>query len=146
MEISKQVRIYNIERPNTEKRMFDEQSGILNWNKINNSFYYDFMKQLREKFWIPSEVSIVKDYSDWQNKMSEEEKTTFKRGVGILASLDSVAEVFDYHASQYIKDPSIKALMSMIAYNEITHNESYSYVLSSIVPDEVADEVFNYPK
>lgn len=146
MEISKQVRIYNIERPNTEKRMFDEQSGILNWNKINNSFYYDFMKQLREKFWIPSEVSIIKDYSDWQNKMSEEEKTTFKRGVGILASLDSVAEVFDYHASQYIKDPSIKALMSMIAYNEITHNESYSYVLSSIVPDEVADEVFNYPK
>lgn len=78
--------------------------------------------------------------------MSEKEKQVFRRGVGILASLDSVAEVYDYHVSQYIKDPSIKALMSMIAYNEITHNESYSYVLSSIVPDSEAREIFNYPK
>lgn len=146
MELKKQVRIYDINSNNTESKMFEQQSGILNWNDIQNSEYYDFMKQLREKFWIPSEVSIAQDYRDWQNKMSDEEKTMFKRGVGILASLDSVAEVYDALASQYIKDPSIKALMSMIAYNEITHNESYSYVLSSIVPDYEADEVFNYPK
>lgn len=95
---------------------------------------------------FPGEVSIVKDVSDWKNKMSDKEKRVFKRGVGILASLDSVAEVYDYHVSQYIKDPSIKALMSMIAYNEITHNESYSYLLSSIVPDREAREIFNYPK
>lgn len=146
MELEKQVRIYNIDSPNSQKKMFEEQSGILNWNDINNSEYYDFMKSLRSKFWIPSEVSIAKDYSDWQNKMTEEEKVMFKKGVGILASLDSVAEVYDYHASQYIKDPSVKALMTMIAYNEITHNESYSYVLSSIIPDSEAQEVFNYPK
>ncbi len=145
-QLEKQVRIYNIDKPNSQNKMFDEQSGILNWNDIYNNSYYDFMKQLREAFWIPSEVSIVKDYSDWQNKMNDNEKKIFKRGVGILASLDSVAEVYDYHVSQYIKDPSIKALMSMIAYNEITHNESYSYVLSSIVPDEEAREIFNYPK
>lgn len=146
MELEKQVRIYNIDSPNSQNKMFEEQSGILNWNDINNSEYYDFMKSLRAKFWIPSEVSIAKDYSDWQNKMTNEEKTMFKKGVGILASLDSVAEVYDYHASQYIKDPSVKALMTMIAYNEITHNESYSYVLSSIIPDSEAQEVFNYPK
>lgn len=99
-----------------------------------------------KSFGFPGEVSIVKDVSDWKNKMSDKEKRVFKRGVGILASLDSVAEVYDYHVSQYIKDPSIKALMSMIAYNEITHNESYSYLLSSIVPDREAREIFNYPK
>ena len=146
MELEKQVRIYNIERPNSNERMFDEQSGILNWNNISNNSYYDFLKTLRQKFWIPSEISVVKDYSDWQNKMSETEKKMFKRGVGILASLDSVATMYDYHASQYIKDPAIKSLMAMIAYNETIHNESYSYVLSSIVSDEEASEVFNYPK
>lgn len=145
-QLEKQVRIYNIDKANSNGKMFEEQSGILNWNDIYNNLYYDFMKQLREKFWIPSEVSIVKDVSDWKNKMSDKEKRVFKRGVGILASLDSVAEVYDYHVSQYIKDPSIKALMSMIAYNEITHNESYSYLLSSIVPDSEAREIFNYPK
>lgn len=145
-QLEKQVRIYNIDKPNSQNRMFDEQSGILNWNDLYNDTYYDFMKQLRSLFWVPSEVSIAKDVTDWSNKMSDEEKKVFKRGVGILASLDSVAEVYDYHVSQYIKDPSIKALMSMIAYNEITHNESYSYLLSSIVPDSEAREIFNYPK
>ncbi|WWT40180.1 ribonucleotide reductase of class Ia (aerobic) beta subunit [Staphylococcus phage PT94] len=145
-QLEKQVRIYNIDKANSNGKMFEEQSGILNWNDIYNNSYYDFMKQLRQAFWIPSEVSVAKDVSDWKNKMTDQEKQVFKRGVGILASLDSVAEVYDYHASQYIKDPSIKALMSMIAYNEITHNESYSYVLSSIVPDSEAREIFNYPK
>lgn len=145
-QLEKMVRIYNIDKPNSQGRMFDEQSGVLNWNDINNSSYYDFMKQLREKFWISSEVNVSGDYNDWKNKMTEEEKQMFKRGVGILASLDSVAEVFDLHASQYIKDPSIKALMAFISYNEVTHNESYSYVLSTIVPDSEAREVFEYPK
>lgn len=145
-QLEKQVRIYDIDKANSNGKMFEEQSGILNWNDIYNNSYYDFMKQLRQAFWIPSEVSVAKDVSDWKNKMTDQEKQVFKRGVGILASLDSVAEVYDYHASQYIKDPSIKALMSMIAYNEITHNESYSYVLSSIVPDSEAREIFNYPK
>lgn len=145
-KLEKAVRIYDIERPNSSKKIFDEQAGILNWNDLSNDSYYEFMKELRNKFWVPSEVSIAGDYTDWQNKMSDTEKKMFKRGVGILASLDSVAEVFDYHASMYIKDPSVKALMSMIAYNEITHNESYSYVLSSIIPDSEAREVFNYPK
>lgn len=145
-QLEKQVRIYNIDKANCNEKMFEEQSGILNWNDIYNNSYYDFMKQLRQAYWIPSEVSVAKDVSDWKNKMTDQEKQVFKRGVGILASLDSVAEVYDYHASQYIKDPSIKALMSMIAYNEITHNESYSYVLSSIVPDSEAREIFNYPK
>lgn len=146
MKLEKQVRIYNIDKPNSNGKMFEEQSGILNWNDLYNNSYYDFMKQLRSVFWIPSEISIAKDVTDWNNKMSEVEKQVFRRGVGILASLDSVAEVYDYHVSQYIKDPSIKALMSMIAYNEITHNESYSYLLSSIVPDSEAREIFNYPK
>lgn len=52
-QLEKQVRIYNIDKANSNGKMFEEQSGILNWNDIYNNLYYDFMKQLREKFWIP---------------------------------------------------------------------------------------------
>lgn len=147
MELTKQVRLFNEKLPNTAPKLFDEVSGILYWDNINNQTYYEVLKEMREKFWIPDEVSMAQDILQWNNGvMSEDEKELFKSGIGVLAVLDSIATHFDKVASDYICDSAVKANMAFIAAMESIHNESYTYTLASLVPKNVAEEVFERPK
>ncbi|PEN61652.1 ribonucleotide-diphosphate reductase subunit beta [Bacillus wiedmannii] len=146
MQLTKQVRVFNENLDNSAPRIFDEVSGIVYWDKISNQTYYEIYKDMREKFWIPDEVSMAQDVLQWNSTMSEDEKELFKNGIGVLAVLDSVATYFDKVASDYIRDSAVKANMAFIAAMETIHNESYTYTLASLVPKEVAEQVFEKPK
>jgi len=146
MELEKIVRVLDITKNNKAARIFDEVSGILFWDDISNQKYYDLIKEMREKFWIPDEVSMAQDKLQWNSAMREKDKELYKSGIGILASLDSVATFFDKIASDYIQDSAVKANMAFIAAMETIHNESYTYTLASLVPKEEAKEVFERPK
>lgn len=147
MELTKQIRVFNEDLPNSQPRLFDEVSGILYWDNINNQTYYEIYKDMREKFWIPDEVSMAQDILQWANgTMDEDEKELFKNGIGILAVLDSIATYFDKVASDYIRDSAVKANMAFIASMETIHNESYTYTLASLVSKSEAKEVFERPK
>lgn len=146
MQLTKQVRVFNENLDNSAPRLFDDVSGILYWDKISNQTYYDIYKDMREKFWIPDEVSMAQDVLQWNSSMSETEKELFKNGIGVLAVLDSVATYFDKVASDYIRDSAVKANMAFIVAMETIHNESYTYTLASLVPKDVAMQVFEKPK
>ena len=147
MKLTKNVRMFNEDLPNTKPKMFDDVSGILNWDDINNQTYYDIWKDMTGKFWISDEVSMSQDLIHWTNgTMNDTEKELFKNGIGVLATLDSVATYFDKIASDYIKDSAIKANMAFIGSMETIHNESYTYTLSSLVPKEEMYETFERPK
>lgn len=146
MKLTKQVRIFDESLSNSKPKLFDEVSGILYWDNISDQTYYELYKDMREKFWIPEEVSMSKDMSDWNNSMSPEEKSLFKEAIGVLAVLDSIATYFDNIAAHYIRDSAVKAIMSMIANFETIHNESYTYTLASLVSKEEAMQVFESPK
>ena len=147
MELTKQVRIFNEDLPNNRPKLFDEVSGILYWDDINNQAYYDIYKEMREKFWIPDEVSMAQDVQQWVNgDMTDDEKELYKNGIGVLAVLDSVATYFDKIAADYIRDSAVKANMAFIAAMETIHNESYTYTIASLVGKQEAEEVFAKPK
>lgn len=146
MELTRQVRILNEHLPNSAPRMFDDVSGILFWDDISNKVYYKILKEMRENFWVPDEVSMAQDIQHWATVMTTEEKELYLNGMGVLASLDSVATVFDSIAADFIRDSAVKANMAFIGGMETIHNESYTYNLSSLVTRNIADEVFEKPK
>lgn len=146
-KLTKQIRVFNEDLPNTRSKMFDDVSGILNWDDIKNQTYYEVYKDMTEKFWIPDEVSMQQDISQWSNgEIDHEEQELFKNGIGVLAVLDSIATYFDKIASEYIRDSAIKANMAFIGAMETIHNESYTYTLSSLVDKEEARNIFERPK
>jgi ribonucleoside-diphosphate reductase beta chain len=147
VQLTKQVRVFNEDLPNSAPKLFDEVSGILFWDDINNQTYYDLIKEMREVFWIPEEVSLQQDILQWHNgTMTPVEQELFKNAIGILAVLDSIATYFDKVAADYIRDSAVKAIMAFVAAMETIHNESYTYNLSSFVTKDEAKEVFERPK
>lgn len=122
-----------------------EASGFLNWNTIPYPKFYDIYKQLLANFWIPDEVSMVSDVRSWDD-LSDDIQHAFLEVITVISGLDSVQTPLMFEVHHYLKDPAAKAIVANIAQQEVIHNQSYSYVLSSIVNLSTQEKIFNRMK
>lgn len=122
-----------------------ESSNVLNWDDVRFSWAYPKYKKMLSNFWTPFEINMSKDIKDFPS-LSADEQDAFLKVIGLLALLDSVQTDYAGSVAEYLTDSSLNALMIILAQQEVIHNHSYSYVLSSIVSKEKQDEVFEYWK
>ena len=122
-----------------------EMSGIVNWNDIRYPQMYILFKKMRSNFWIPQRISMSGDLKNW-SELTDSEQEAFLRLIGMLATLDSKQTRAALEFMRYITDPTYVPILSILAEQEATHNESYSYVLSSLVPLHVQSKAFNDAK
>lgn len=118
-------------------------SNVLNWDDVRYSWAYPKYKKMLANFWTPFEINMSQDIKQFP-ALSEEEKDAFLKIIGLLALLDSIQTDYAGKVADYLTDSSVNALMIILAQQEVIHNHSYSYVLSSIVPKHVQEEVFEY--
>ncbi|GEK57148.1 ribonucleotide-diphosphate reductase subunit beta [Marinococcus halophilus] len=139
----RKIKLLEPQNPNHSTGIVNgEASGIVNWNDIPYPQFYDIYKNLRSNFWIPDEISMAKDIKSW-GELGDDEQEAFKRIIGLLSILDSVQTNLIQRASGYVTDPSVHAILAEISSQEAVHNQSYSYVLSSIVPLEEQNRIFD---
>ncbi|WP_110114241.1 ribonucleotide-diphosphate reductase subunit beta [Bacillus sp. CGMCC 1.16541] len=120
-----------------------ESSNILNWDDVRFSWAYPKYKRMLANFWVPFEINMSQDIKQFP-QLSKDEQESFLKIVGLLALLDSIQSDYASKVADYVTDSSINALMIILAQQEVVHNHSYSYVLSSIVSKSKQDEVFEY--
>lgn len=145
--LTKRIRLLHEDLPNRANRMFDPTSGILFWDDITSPKYYKLYKEMRKKFWVPEETSMSGDYKCWYDgRMSELDKELFQKAIGVLASLDSIASDYDKTVSYYLRDSAINACETFIGAIETIHNESYTYIESSLMEKSKSLETFEIPK
>lgn len=132
-ELSK-VKLLVPSNPNKATKIVGgEASGILNWNDIRYSHFYDIYKAMLNNFWQASEINMSDDIKMWKStKLNNRERDAFLNIIGLLSILDSVQPNFIAAIKEYISDPSIKAIFSIVEQQEVVHNQSYSYCLASI--------------
>lgn len=119
--------------PNKSTGVFGgKSSGILNWNDIAYPHWYKMYKRLIGNYWQADEVDMTSDVREFKN-LSEAEKDAYLKIIGLLSTLDAPQTRTALLISLYATDPSIQSIMAVIAQQEAVHNESYSYVLSSVV-------------
>jgi ribonucleoside-diphosphate reductase beta chain len=142
----KKQEIFNVLASNKSNRIIEgESSGILNWDDIRLPQMYKLYRVLIGNHWIPSEIQMSSDKSDFPN-LPATTQDTFKRIIGLLAVLDSMQTMFVGDVRDYLTDPSLQANAAIIGQQEVIHNQSYSYVLSSLVTYKEQMEIFEYWK
>ncbi|MFE7817725.1 ribonucleotide-diphosphate reductase subunit beta [Priestia megaterium] len=122
-----------------------ESSNVLNWDDVRFKWAFPLYKRMLANFWTPFEINMGKDVQQFP-QLSKAEQDTFLKIIGLLALLDSIQTDYAAKMADYITDSSVNALMVILAQQEVVHNHSYSYVLSSLVPKGKQDEVFEYWK
>ncbi|SFS86901.1 ribonucleotide-diphosphate reductase subunit beta [Marininema halotolerans] len=145
MEITKR-KLYDVTAPNASTGIINGQSSnVLNWDDCRFPWAYPMYKNMLGNFWTPFEINMAEDIKQW-SRLSEDERFTFKRIIGLLAFLDSIQTDYSAKVADYLTDSSLSALMAVLSFQEVVHNQSYSYVLSSLVPKSEQDEIFEYWK
>lgn len=139
-------KLYDPTAPNASTGIINgKSSNVLNWDDVRFKWAYPMYKNMLANFWTPFEINMSNDIKQWL-QLSEDERYTFKKIIGLLAFLDSVQTDYSGKVAQYLTDSSLAALMQVLSFQEVVHNQSYSYVLSSLVPKQEQDEIFEYWK
>ncbi|WP_040203523.1 ribonucleotide-diphosphate reductase subunit beta [Neobacillus jeddahensis] len=140
------IKLLTPEYPNKSTGIINgKSSGLLNWNDIAYPQMYELYQTLLANFWKAQEINMQDDIKQWDT-LSEQEKDVFLRINTQLASLDSLQTPTMYQVMDYVTDSSFKAIFAVIAQQEAVHNESYSYLLSSLIPLAEQTARFNQAK
>lgn len=146
-------KLYDVTAPNRSTGIINGKcSNVVNWDDCRFEWAYPMYKRMLGNFWTPFEINLASDKRQFagdptiKGALNEYEKDTFKKIFGLLAFLDSIQTDYSYKVANYITDPSLNALFIILAQQEIVHNHSYSYVLSSVATKAEQDEVFEYWK
>ncbi|GAB4074684.1 ribonucleotide-diphosphate reductase subunit beta [Barrientosiimonas marina] len=128
--------------PNKSTAVFGgESSGILNWNDIKYPHWYQMYKRLIGNYWQADEINMADDLRQF-GSLTDNERDTYLKVIGLLSTLDGPQTRTALLLSLYATDPSVQSIMAVIAQQEAVHNESYSYVLSSVVSLDEQNESF----
>ncbi len=140
------IKLLNSDFPNKSTGIINgKSSGLLNWNDIAYPQMYTLYQTLLSNFWKAQEINMQDDIKQW-DQLTEIEKDVFLTINTQLASLDSLQTPTMSQVMDYVTDSSFKAIFAVISQQEAVHNESYSYILSSLVPLNVQNDRFNQAK
>ncbi|MFD0826176.1 ribonucleotide-diphosphate reductase subunit beta [Neobacillus sp. M.A.Huq-85] len=142
----KKIKLLNPEHPNKSTGIINgKSSGLLNWNDIAYTQMYDLYQTLLSNFWKAQEINMQDDLKQWEF-LSPVEQDVFLRINTQLASLDSLQTPTMSQVMDYVSDSSFKAIFAVISQQEAVHTESYSYILSSLVPLSEQNKRFDQAK
>lgn len=139
----KKLKVLDPTSPNKSTAIINGQaSGILNWDDIKYASFNRTYKVLKANFWTPEEISVIDDKKSYET-LDQSEKKAFNLIMGLLATLDAPQSRFLFNVAERITDPSAYANFIFVAQQEVIHNQSYSYILSTLLSGTEEAAIFD---
>jgi len=126
---------------------------IIKWNSTwlfqLNSTKYSWAKSMYQvmiwNFWVPEKVSwLWEDAIQFKESLSDDEKRAYKWILSFLIFLDSIQTVNLPNFSDYITAPEVNLILSIQAYQEAIHSQSYATILETVVDSIDRDEIYYF--
>ncbi|KGN67173.1 ribonucleotide-diphosphate reductase subunit beta [Porphyromonas sp. COT-239 OH1446] len=120
----------------TKRRMINGNTTNLNdFNNMKYSWVANWYRQAMNNFWIPEEINMSQDVKDYR-ELSEKEKIAYDKILSFLIFLDSIQTANLPNVGEYITANEINLCLTIQAFQEAVHSQSYSYMLDSICSPE----------
>lgn len=118
-------------------------TGLFNLNVVKYPWAKSLYQVMVGNFWVPEKVSGLKDDARmFKSELSEEEQRAYKGTISFLTFLDSIQTVNVPHLSDYVSSPEVNLILSIQAYQEAIHSQSYATILESVVDSKEREEIY----
>lgn len=125
----------------SKRRMINGNTTNLNdFNNIKYSWTSDWYRQAMNNFWIPEEINMNQDIKDYKI-LSPEERKAYDKTLSFLVFLDSIQTANLPVIGNYITANEINLCLTIQAFQEAVHSQSYGYMLDSICSPEERNEI-----
>ncbi len=126
---------------------------IINWNSTwlfqLNAVKYNWAKSMYQvmigNFWVPEKVKGLWDDSvQFHNELTDDERRAYKGILSFLIFLDSIQTVNLPNFNEFITAPEVNLILSIQAYQESIHSQSYATILETVVDSKDRDEIYYF--
>ncbi|MDU3350067.1 MAG: ribonucleotide-diphosphate reductase subunit beta, partial [Clostridium sp.] len=125
----------------SKKRMINGNTTNLNdFNNMKYTWVSDWYRQAMNNFWIPEEINLAQDLKDY-NKLTNDERTAYDKILSFLIFLDSIQTANLSNINNYITASEVNLCLTIQAFQEAVHSQSYSYMLDTICSPEKRNEI-----
>ena len=125
----------------SKKRMINGNTTNLNdFNNMKYGWVSDWYRQAMNNFWIPEEINLSQDLKDYF-KLNEAEISAYDKILSFLIFLDSIQTANLSNISNYITASEVNLCLTIQAFQEAVHSQSYSYMLDTICSPEKRNEI-----
>lgn len=125
----------------SKRRMINGNTTNLNdFNNIKYSWTSDWYRQAMNNFWIPEEINLSQDIKDYRN-LKEEERRAYDKTLSFLIFLDSIQTANLPNVGDYVTANEVNLCLTIQAYQEAIHSQSYGYILDTIASPEERTEI-----
>jgi ribonucleoside-diphosphate reductase beta chain len=101
-----------------------------------------YRKQMSQ-FWIPEKVDLTKDVLDYP-LLTPEEKKAYKGILSFLVFLDSIQTLNLPRISDYVTASEVNLALTVQAFQEAVHSQSYGYMIETIIPQEDKTIIYDF--
>ena len=124
-----------------KRRMINGNTTNLNdFNNMKYQWVSDWYRQAMNNFWIPEEINLSQDVKDY-HRLSNEERTAYDKILSFLIFLDSIQTANLPCVSEYITASEVNLCLTIQAFQEAVHSQSYSYMLDTICSPAERDSI-----
>jgi ribonucleoside-diphosphate reductase beta chain len=120
---------------------FGNTTNLMQLNDVKYTWAVGLYSQMRENFWIPQRLDLTQDVTDYNN-LTNDERYAFDGMLGYLTYLDSIQTTNIPHIKNYITAPEISLCMAEQISQEGMHNQSYQFMIDTIIPTEKRDSIY----
>lgn len=125
----------------SKKRIINGNTTNLNdFNNMKYTWASDWYRQAMNNFWIPEEINLSQDLKDY-GKLTEDERTAYDKILSFLIFLDSIQTANLSNINNYITASEVNLCLTIQAFQEAVHSQSYSYMLDTICSPEKRNEI-----
>jgi ribonucleoside-diphosphate reductase beta chain len=120
-------------------------TGLFNLNNTKYNWAKGMYTVMIGNFWVPEKVSgLGDDAINYENDLTPEEKVAYDGILSFLIFLDSIQTVNLPNIADYITAPEIQLLLSIQAYQEAIHSQSYATILESVVDAQKRENIYYF--
>lgn len=120
-------------------------TGLFNLNATKYPWAKSLYQVMIGNFWVPEKVSGLKDDARmFHVDLSPEEQQAYKGILSFLIFLDSIQTVNLPHFSDYVTSPEVNLILSIQAYQEAIHSQSYGTILETVVESKEREEIYYF--
>lgn len=119
-------------------------TGLFNLNNTKYAWAKSLYQIMVGNFWLPEKVSGFAQDKGQFAELRKEEQHAYKGIISFLIFLDSIQTANLPNFADYITAPEIKLLLSIQAYQEAIHSQSYATTLESVVESQDREAIYDF--
>jgi ribonucleoside-diphosphate reductase beta chain len=142
LEKNKLFNVNGDDKKENQQMFGGNPTGILNLNNVKYSWVSGFWTTMLNNHWIPNKISMVNDKITIKD-LTEYEDKAVRDTLGFLIFLDSLQVNNLPNIADFITCSGCKTLLTLQAFQEAVHSQSYQYGLESLYSETSRNEIYD---